>query len=85
MAALFSGGSVIRSRYRCSSTSKIFLGFVGGLAERANMPLVIAHNNASIHRTLVIQPTLELLEKKCVTLKFLPPCNPKLNRIERLW
>jgi transposase len=32
-----------------------------------------------------IQPALRLLEKKGITLKFLPPYSPELNRIEKLW
>jgi transposase len=42
-------------------------------------------NNASIHRARAIQPALKMLEKKGVTLKFLPPYSPELNRIAKLW
>ena len=42
-------------------------------------------DNASIHRARAIQPALRLLEKKGITLKFLPPYSPELNRIEKLW
>jgi hypothetical protein len=85
MAALFSDGSVIHSRYWCSSTSEIFLGFVGELAKTVTKPLVIVIDNASIHRARAIQPALKLLEKKGITFKFLPPYSTELNRIEKLW
>jgi hypothetical protein len=85
MAALFSDGSVVNSRCWCSSTSEIFLGFVGKLAKTVTKPLVIARDNASIHRALAIPPALKLLEKKAIRLKFLPPYSPELNRIETLW
>jgi transposase len=61
------------------------LGFVGELAERATKPLVIVIDNASIHRARAIQPALQLLEKKSITLKFLLPYSPEINRIEKLW
>jgi hypothetical protein len=48
-------------------------------------PLVIARDNASIHRAWAIPPALKLLEKKAIRLKFLPPYSPELNRIETLW
>jgi hypothetical protein len=85
MAALFNNGSVIHSHYWCSSTAEISLGFVGELAKRATKPLVIVIDNASIHRARAIQPALKLLEEKGITLKFLPPCSPELNRIEIMW
>jgi hypothetical protein len=85
MAALFSDGSVMHSHYWCSSTAEIFLGFVGELAKTVTKPLVILIDNASIHRARAIQPALKMLEKKGITLKFLPPYSPELNRIEKLW
>jgi transposase len=85
MAALFSDGSVMHSRCWCSSTSEIFLGFVAELAKRATKPLIILIDNASIHRARAIQPALKMLEKKGITLKFLPPYSLELNRIEKLW
>ena len=86
MAAWFSDGSVIQhsSDWR-STTAELFLGFVEGLAKTLTKPLVIVIDNASIHRARAIQPALRLLEKKGITLKFLPPYSPELNRIEKLW
>jgi transposase len=61
------------------------LGFIAELAKTVTKPLVILIDNASIHRARAIQPALKMLEKKGVTLKFLPPYSPELNRIEKLW
>lgn len=85
MAAWFSDGSVIHSSNWRSTTAELFLGFVEGLAKTLTKPLVIVIDNASIHRARAIQPALRLLEKKGITLKFLPPYSPELNRIEKLW
>lgn len=76
MAALFSDGSVIHSSNWRSTTAELFLGFVEGLAKTLTKPLVIVIDNASIHRARAIQPALRLLEKKGITLKFLPPLQP---------
>jgi transposase len=85
MGALFSDGSVMHSSYWCGTTAELFLGFVAELAKTVTKPLVILIDNASIHRARAIQPALRLLEKKGITLKFLPPYSPELNRIEKLW
>ena len=85
MGALFSDGSVMHSSRWCSTTTELFLGFVTELAKTVTKPLVILIDNASIHRARAIQPALRLLEKKGITLKFLPPYSPELNRIEKLW
>ena len=85
MAALVSDGSVMHSHHWCSSTAEIFLDFVGELAKSVTKPLVIVLDNASIQRARAIQPALKLLEEKGITLKFLPPYSPELNRIEKLW
>ncbi|MDO9199732.1 MAG: IS630 family transposase [Hydrogenophaga sp.] len=85
MAALFSSGKVVHTRYWLSSTAEVFLGFVSELAKNVGKPVVIVLDNASIHRAAAIQPALKLLQKSGVTLKFLPPYSPELNRIEVMW
>ena len=85
IGALFSDGSVMHSSYWCSTTAELFLGFVAELAKTVTKPLVILIDNASIHRARAIQPALRLLEKKGITLKFLPPYSPELNPAEHLW
>jgi transposase len=78
-------GSVMHSSCWCSTTAELFLGFVTELAKTVTKTLVILIDNASIPRVRAIQPALRLLEKKGITLKFLPPYSPELNRIEKLW
>lgn len=84
-AALFSSGQVMHAQYWCSSTAELFLGFVAQVAKQATKPVVIVLDNASIHRAAAIQPALEWLKQQGVTLKFLPPYSPELNRIEVMW
>ena len=85
MAAMFSSGKAVHTRYWNSTTAEVFLGFVSELAKQVSKPVVIVLDNASIHRAAAIQPALKLLQKSGVTLKFLPPYSPELNRIEVMW
>jgi transposase len=48
-------------------------------------PLTVILDNASIHKAKEIQPLLAFLKGKGLTLYFLPPYSPELNRIEKLW
>jgi transposase len=48
-------------------------------------PLTIIVDNASVHAAKAIAPLIEQLRKKGLTLYFLPPYSPELNRIEILW
>ncbi len=52
--------------------------------ERLNMMAALFSDGSVIH-SRAIQPALRLLEKKGITLKFLPLYSPELNRIEKLW
>lgn len=85
MAALMSSGIVEYAHYWCSSTAELFLGFVNDLATKVSKPLVIALDNASIHRAGAIQDALKLLKKQGVRFEFLSPYSPELNRIEVMW
>ena len=85
MAALLSSGKVVHTHFWCNSTAELFLGFVAQVAKHATKPVVIVLDNASIHRAAAIQPALERLKQQGVTLKFLPPYSPELNRIEVMW
>ena len=48
-------------------------------------PVTLILDNASIHKAKEIQPLIRFLEKQGLTLYFLPPYSPELNRIEGLW
>lgn len=61
------------------------LAFLVWLRQHVDKPLTVILDNASIHRARYIQPMLEILKARGVTLYFLPPYSPELNRIEILW
>jgi hypothetical protein len=64
MAALLSSGTVEYAHYWCSSTAKLFLGFVSDLAQKVSKPLAIVLDNASIHRAGAIQDALQILKQQ---------------------
>jgi transposase len=67
-----------------TTTAALFGGFLGLLLESVGGPLTVILDNASIHKAKEIQPLLAP-EEKGLTLYFLPPYSPELNRIEKLW
>lgn len=85
VAALLSSGKVFSAKLWCTLDAGLFVGFLGLLREQVNKPLTIILDNASIHKARAIAPHLTLLRSKGVTLYFLPPYSPELNRIEMLW
>ena len=85
LAALLSSGKVLSAKYWENTTADVFIGFLGWLRQQVDKPLTVILDNASIHKAKSIQPLLTLLKKQGVTLYFLPPYSPELNRIERLW
>jgi putative transposase len=52
---------------------------------RRARPLVIVLDNAATHRSKAVQAVLPALEAAGVTLYYLPPYSPHLNRIEPVW
>lgn len=66
-------------------TATLFAAFLGLLVQHVSKPLVVILDNASVHKAKAIQPMLKLLRQKGLTLYFLPPYSPELNRIEKLW
>jgi len=85
LAAMLSTGGLFSATYSQSTTSEIFMGFVGLLQEHVGNKLKIIIDSASIHKAKAMKPIVEILEKKGVTFYFLPPYSPELNRIEKLW
>ena len=85
MAAMLSSGELFSVKYWKTATSAVFVNFIELLKKGIEKPMTIILDNASIHKANAIQPALELLKKQGVTLYFLPPYSPELNRIERLW
>ncbi|WP_080441609.1 transposase, partial [Burkholderia ubonensis] len=66
-------------------TAMLFAGFLGLLAEHVGKPLIVILDNASVHTAKALRPYLQLLQEQGLTLYFLPPYSPELNRIEKLW
>jgi transposase len=85
MGALLSTGELFTAKLWQNTTSELFAGFLGLLLERVGKPLTVVLDNASVHTANAIKPMLDLLKKKGLTLYFLPPYSPELNRIEVLW
>ena len=85
LAAMLSTGGLFSVKNWQSTTAEIFAGFIGLLKEHVGKKLTVIIDNASIHKAKATKSVLELLEKQGVTLYFLPPYSPELNRIEKLW
>ncbi|WP_404935717.1 transposase [Paraburkholderia fungorum] len=64
--------------------SMLFVGFLGLLVEHVGKPLTVILDNASVRTARALRPYLGLLQTKDLTLCFLPPYSPELNRIEKL-
>ena len=48
-------------------------------------PTVIIHDNASIHRAKLVQKRHQIWSKQGLSVFFLPPYSPEMNRIEEQW
>jgi transposase len=85
LAAMLSTGELFSAKIWQSTTAEIFTGFVGLLKEHVGKKLTVIIDNASIHKAKATRHLMDILEKQGVTLYFLPPYSPELNRIEKLW
>ena len=48
-------------------------------------PTVIIHDNASIHRSKLVKKQHQIWSKQGLSVFFLPPYSPEMNRIEEQW
>lgn len=85
VGALLSSGELFAVKLWETMTALLFAGFLGLLMEHVGKPLVLILDNASVHGAKEIRPLLKVLERQGLTLYFLPPYSPELNRIEKLW
>lgn len=85
MGAMFSSGGLYFSGTWGTMTSLAFAGFLSQLLKQTAKPLVVVVDNASIHAAKAVHALLQLPEFERLTLYFLPPYSPELNRIEILW
>lgn len=85
MGAMLSSGGLYLSRTRGTMTLLAFAGFLSQLLKQTAKPLVVVVDNASIRAAKAVGALLQLPEFERLTLYFLPPYSPELNRIEILW
>jgi transposase len=85
LAAMLSTGELFSKKSWNSTTAEKFTEFVVELKKEVGKDLTIILDNASIHKAKATKPIMDKLEKEGVTLYFLPPYSPELNRIEKLW
>ena len=85
LAAMISNGDLFSAKFWETTTASAFSGFMSLLQEHVAKPITVILDNASIHKAKAERHIMELLKKQGVTLYFLPPYSPELNRIELLW
>ena len=85
IGALLSTGGLFTAKLWEHTTAELFAGFLGLLMDHVGKPMTVVLDNASVHTAKAVKPLIDLLEKKGLTLYFLPPYSPELNRIEILW
>ncbi len=82
---MLSTGELFSAKIWQSTTAEIFAGFIGLLKEHVGKKITVIIDNASVHKAKATMPMMEVLKRQGVTLYFLPPYSPELNRIEKLW
>jgi transposase len=85
IGAMLSTGELFSVALWQTTNSLIFTGFLGLLLNYVGKPLTVILDNASFHKGKAVQPLLKVLAQKGLTLYFLPPYSPELNRIEKFW
>jgi transposase len=85
LAAMLSTGGLFSAKLWQTTNSDAFVGFLGLLKEHVGKPLTVILDNASIHKAKANAHIINFLKTQGVTLYFLPPYSPELNRIEKLW
>ena len=68
-----------------SFTAELFLLAVDEWAATLTQPTVLVLDNASVHQAGCVQARRAAWTAQGLTLLFLPPYSPELNRIEILW
>ena len=66
-------------------TAELFVLAVAEFVTHLTQPTVLVLDNASIHKAHLVQAQLAAWAAAGLTLLFLPPYSPELNRIEILW
>lgn len=84
LSAMFSTGELFSAKIWQSTTAEIFTGFIGLLKEYVGKKITIIIDNASVHKAKATKHLMNLLKSQGVTLYFLTPYSPELNKIEKL-
>ena len=66
-------------------TAELFVLAVNEFIAHRTQPIVLVLDNASIHKAHLVKAQVAAWAAAGVTLLFLPPYSPELNRIEILW
>ena len=66
-------------------TAELFVLAVNEFIANQTQPTVLVLDNASIHKAHLVKAQVAARAAAGVTLLFLPPYSPELNRIETLW
>lgn len=66
-------------------TAELVVGALDEFSQQLDGPTVLVLDNASVHRAALVQRRRETWAERGLTLLFLPPYSPELNRIEILW
>ena len=85
LAALMSEGQLFSHHLTQTTTAELFTQFLEELLEFVGGPVTVILDNASIHKAKAFEERRAQLAQKGLTLYFLPPYSPELNRIEKLW
>ena len=68
-----------------SLTADLFVLAVNEVVEQLTGPTVLVLDNASIHKAHLVRDCQAAWAERGLTLFFLPPYSPELNKIEILW
>ena len=66
-------------------TAELFVLAVAEFRTHLNQPTVLVLDNTSIHKAHLVKAQVAAWAAQGLTLLFLPPYSPELNRIEILW
>jgi len=85
IGAMLSTGDLYSVATWQTTNSLLFTDFLDLLLKFVGKPLTVILDNASFHKAKAVQPMVKELAQKGLTLYFLPPYSPELNRIEKFW
>ena len=85
LGALMSTGHLESVQFTGSMSTTLLVEFLTDIAGKYTLPVTLVVDNASIHRSKELAQAMTTQALQGITLYFLPPYSPELNRIEKLW